>query len=1472
MSFGGGQPWQRNNMMGQQMQFMQTPQQNNMAAFQDGGMYPNSGGGGGGGMYPNSGGGGGGSSVSYPMRPGLNPVAFQGGNMGGVGGGNGGGGGLAQYNSIGTVTKINNDCGLVNNEVFFYRNVCKGPEPKLGDRVIFESTYSSTGQFKWNATRIQMMQSKPQAPMMNTGRGSFGSPIPTGMDYSRNDMLRYPSPKRGLSPPLRGDRHDRDRRDRDRERDRLHRSRDREDDELEWKRRREDHDRSRDRNNSAGRTGAASLRSDRDRERESRKDRDLLDRDRNDRDSHRDREREQREREREREKGKDKEKEKEREKPREPVVPKNRRARAIRRYMVQIPKTLLCLKSADVQELKNRYTSLYIPSDFFHANMKWTETFTPDNPFSLRRPCQFHIMDKGLESPFEQKLDDLEPDDADYVYSAKVMLMSLPPIADFYKNCFDNNDDLDRQPTHPSRLVKFLVGTKGRNEPMAIGGPWSPSLDGENPDTDPSVLIRTAIRTCRALTGIDLSNCTQWYRFVELYYHRTEYKNMEKDGPPRVETVVFFIPDVHSCMPTQTEYETLSALYTATSENIIARRAAQAKALASAATADDNNDSTNNETDNKAEADGDGEQNDNDDAEDAKQEENDENNEEDENNAANEDPENAEESEQMDMDNSAEAEADEDMDENEDNAAADALDENEDGTPEPTHYSMLDLKTMKVREIRDELVARDLSHRGVRNVVVARLNKALNTEKAEELKALKRERMQKIQQNNSGKKEASAKPKKGGKSSDKKDANKDDWADAIDFELSDIVILDEYDASKHPEDKEFTEREKSQLKRRYTLPPTPQIVVQPNKLAKDGHFDCAIMSLSVLLDYHPEDTKERFFELYLFAELFNEMLMRDFAFNIYKEIYIYNEKDHPAENNAENDAKQDSEKTTTETNGENEEKSSNKTEDESSNKSRKRRLSTADGRENSGENGSEKKPPPKRRMSTVDGREATSDDKKQDAGSNNADKKMVVVKPHLLLSFLYFDTTRCGYIFERDLEDLFAVLGLNLSRSQIKKVLGKLASKQSIHYRKLTDKEQTDESIPSIEDKDDIPVEELKDIAVGNNKYEFVFGENHFSYGVTPLDEDENNQSDLINYNGTVIHVGKLMEQIKRTEKNYSDMETLYNELLKQHSDLQKEHTKFSTKIKDLQADTKSLTRKLADTNQDLYSLNRKYRDQNSTMSYIYTRVAPYFSREKDKDKDSKSESSHKDEKKKDEKDEKSKDKDGHSEKDHKDKHKDKSKEKDKDKEGDKAKSKDEKAKDNEKEEVKDTEMVETVKKEKEETNEKEKSTEVVKEKEKPNDSENEKIEKEVEAEKPTEETEKVQEKETPKTKKEEVKKEVAASKPVTEEKPAVTKPKPEPSKPAQTPKATPVKSTAPATGGKAVQTPAKSTPAKSGPTAKATPAKATPAKATPTTKVAPSKPGTAGANKPTPGKANPTLKKTGGTVAKKTTTDNSQK
>lgn len=171
---------------------------------------------------------------------------------------------------------------------------------------------------------------------------------------------------------------------------------------------------------------------------------------------------------------------------------------------------------ADVLELRRRYTNLYVPSDFFITQMSWVNAFPANAPYSINKPCSFLIMNKAVE-PLKD-FDAPDPPDADYLFSAKVMLLGVPPMSEIYSKCFaaaqDKERDDDRDFIHPTRLVSFLVGIRGKNETMAIGGPWSKSMDGDNPESDPSVLIKTAIRNCKALTGIDLSRCTQWYVII----------------------------------------------------------------------------------------------------------------------------------------------------------------------------------------------------------------------------------------------------------------------------------------------------------------------------------------------------------------------------------------------------------------------------------------------------------------------------------------------------------------------------------------------------------------------------------------------------------------------------------------------------------------------------------------------------------------------------------------------------------------------------------------------------------------------------------------------------------------------------------------------------------------------------------------------------------------------------------------------
>lgn len=82
------------------------------------------------------------------------------------------------------------------------------------------------------------------------------------------------------------------------------------------------------------------------------------------------------------------------------------------------------------------------------------------------------------------------------------------------------------------------------------------------------------------------------------------------------------------------------------------------------------------------------------------------------------------------------------------------------------------------------------------------------------------------------------------------------------------------------------EEEIKMWERRYALPKNPRLIIYPSATAKGGNFDCISMTLGVLRDYRIIDKKEDNFEVSLFSEFFHEMLQRDFAFRIYKEIVI----------------------------------------------------------------------------------------------------------------------------------------------------------------------------------------------------------------------------------------------------------------------------------------------------------------------------------------------------------------------------------------------------------------------------------------------------------------------------------------------------------------------------------------------------------------------------------------------------------
>ena len=215
--------------------------------------------------------------------------------------------------------------------------------------------------------------------------------------------------------------------------------------------------------------------------------------------------------------------------------------------------------------------------------------------------------------------------------------------------------------------------------------------------------------------------------------------------------------------------------------------------------------------------------------------------------------------------------------------------------------------------------------------------------------------------------------------------------------------------------------------RLYKLPQTPHIIVHPNKVAKNGKFECQLVSLAHLLDYRKDDNKESAFEVALFSEHFNEMLIRDNGFAIYKHLLsIRTDKDKELFALA-NTAL-----------------------------CHKRKLSTTSGagevkEDESAE--SKRVKPNEAETGKVDEQPAIPSNPTPTKTIQLSKPKPKTVFKELLLAFTFFDTARTNYLNEKDLEDLLLLIGLSLSRSKAKALIGKLSVKDGlINYRTLTDK------------------------------------------------------------------------------------------------------------------------------------------------------------------------------------------------------------------------------------------------------------------------------------------------------------------------------------------------------------------------------------------------------------------------------------
>lgn len=767
-------------------------------------------------------------------------------------------------------------------------------------------------------------------------------------------------------------------------------------------------------------------------------------------------------------------------------------------YNVQYSRFCLDSAACDTIEVQRRYPCLNIPDTFFDGRLGWVNTFPLTEPFQLGQKSVFHVMEKGLE-PTEEQDGQMDPPDADSTYSAKVILLSCPDLLDLYRQtCTMAEAPKERaEPAqHATKLIKFLVGMKGQEEAMAIGGSWSPSLDGPGPDKDPRVLIKTAIRTTKFLTGIDLSVCTQWFRFAEIRYLHPGELCEGRLLPARVETVVVFLPDVWHCLPTRLEWDALSLGYT---QQLTDREQAEHK-----------------DTDRD--------------------------------------------------------EAEEKMEE-----------QGEDAPPTPTQWSHLDLKSMKVEDFRRELKARNMNWKGTKAQLVSRLEKELEEETAKE----------EMEKDESPVKEAESvvTPEPSPDEEQKQDAEE-----------------------KQPEEAPAAPK----VEPRCPLPAEPAVIVTPNVAAMGGNFGCAVLSLSNLRSYRI-DSKGHSFEVLWLAEIFSEMLQRDFGYAIYSALLAYPEKkpeevpEKPkaatgGQEQEQKDQDMEQDEKPKEAKGEGEEMENAELKDtgeEAKESSDALAKTTAMEEDDNWEWELTKPEEGENKEKETKGKEADDDsllqmddvlfleDNEEDFGIANAGEKkaaeksneaesaketpperdvsqMVTLRKDLLLAFAYFDRNLCSYLMEKDLELILSTVGLHITRSQIRQLLGKVCSQNMCLYRTLTDGWEGD--LEKMEDKSLVPA----DMVLGN--HHLLPTAAVAAVGAASKARLRSADGSLVEHNGNMVNVGNLIQKLERDERNRADMEH------KLHS-VESQLAEAVGKVSSNDTVNKSLTTKIEDTQKQVTEL-----------------------------------------------------------------------------------------------------------------------------------------------------------------------------------------------------------------------------------------------------------------------------------------------
>ncbi|MGH0170548.1 UNVERIFIED_CONTAM: hypothetical protein FKN15_058728, partial [Acipenser sinensis] len=140
----------------------------------------------------------------------------------------------------------------------------------------------------------------------------------------------------------------------------------------------------------------------------------------------------------------------------------------------------------------------------------------------------------------------------------------------------------------------------------------------------------------------------------------------------------------------------------------------------------------------------------------------------------------------------------------------------------------------------------------------------------------------------------------------------------------------------------------------------------------------------------------------------------------------------------------------------------------------------------------------------------------------------LVLSRDVLLAFVYFDHNFCGFLLDKDLEEIVLSLGLHLSRAQVTELVTKVVSQNACHYQGLAerwegDTEPRDSKTLAADPKLQGNVSLLPPVSVkGSGRQSQRSG---------------SGGSELVTHNGAAVHLGNLLQKLERVESTRVHLE-----------------------------------------------------------------------------------------------------------------------------------------------------------------------------------------------------------------------------------------------------------------------------------------------------------------------------------------------